>query len=156
MVYEALLLFAILFFVILGVLLTHRHSPQATINRWVQISTFLAFGTYLVYFWTHGTNQTLPMKTWRIRLVMADGSPLRWQHAVIRYLLCWMWFLPAIVIGYGLHLKPQHALILLGVGMIPWALTVFLDRDQQFLHDRLAGTRLISLLTPPPQPPHPQ
>jgi hypothetical protein len=35
--------------------------------------------------------------------------------------------------------------------MLLWALAVFLDRDRQFLHDRLAGTRIIQL--PPIAPP---
>jgi uncharacterized RDD family membrane protein YckC len=31
------------------------------------------------------------------------------------------------------------------VGVLAWGLTAFLDRDRQFLHDRLAGTRLVLL-----------
>jgi hypothetical protein len=29
--------------------------------------------------------------------------------------------------------------------VVAWGLTAFLDRDRQFLHDRLAGTRLVLL-----------
>ena len=76
----------------------------------------------LAVFWLHG-GQTLAMKTWRIRLVSVDGMPIRPAQALLRYLLCW----------------PGILLILLGVGIL-WAV---LDRDGQFLHDRLSGTRLI-------------
>lgn len=61
------------------------------------------------------------MKTWRIRLVTREGLPVRPARVLLRYLLCW----PSIVLG--------------GAGIL-WAL---FDRDRQFLHDRLAGTRLI-------------
>ena len=60
------------------------------------------------------------MKTWRIRLISADGPAIRPAQALLRYLLCW------------------PSLLFLGVGIL-WA---YLDRDGQFLHDRLAGTRL--------------
>jgi uncharacterized RDD family membrane protein YckC len=29
--------------------------------------------------------------------------------------------------------------------VVAWALTAFFDKDRQFLHDKLAGTRLVSL-----------
>jgi uncharacterized RDD family membrane protein YckC len=49
------------------------------------------------------------------------AEPVRPAQALLRYLLCW----PSIILG--------------GVGIV-WAL---FDRDRQFLHDRLAGTRLV-------------
>jgi uncharacterized RDD family membrane protein YckC len=61
------------------------------------------------------------MKTWRIRLVTAAGEPLTLRHAVCRFVLA--------VAGT----------LLLGTGVI-WA---FFDRDRQFLHDRLAGTKIV-------------
>ena len=89
-----------------------RHALQG----WV-----LAVGAaYFVAFWTHG-GQTLPMKTWRIRLVRRDGAPVGAGRALHRYLLA--------ILG----------LAALGMGFA-WALV---DRDRQFLHDRLAGTALV-------------
>ena len=44
----------------------------------------------------------------------------------------------------GLHAKTEIS-IALAVGIVAWALTAFLDKDRQFLHDRLAGTRLVQL-----------
>ncbi len=77
-------------------------------------------GYYFSWFWTHG-GQTLAMQTWKMRLVAADGSNLTKKQAITRYLFA--------LIG----------IFLFGLGII-WAL---FDRDRQFLHDRLAGTRII-------------
>jgi uncharacterized RDD family membrane protein YckC len=43
-----------------------------------------------------------------------------------------------------LHRARDWAAVLI-VGLVGWALTAFLDKDRQFLHDRIAGTRLIAL-----------
>ena len=94
-----------------------RHALQA----WV----LAVSGIYFVAFWTRG-GQTLPMKTWRIRLVRHDGAPVGVGRAVHRYVLA--------VLG----------LAAAGLGFA-WALV---DRDRQFLHDRLAGTALVEA-TPP-------
>jgi len=81
-----------------------------------------AAGTYFVFFWTRG-GQTLPMKTWRIRLVRAEGGgPVHAGRALHRYALA---LLGTLAVGLG----------------FAWALV---DRDRQFLHDRLAGTALVS------------
>ena len=77
-------------------------------------------GVYFGWFWTRG-GQTLPMRTWRLRLVSAVGSPVGRRRALCRYLLAW----PSVLAA--------------GAGLA-WALV---DRDRQFLHDRLAGTRLV-------------
>ncbi len=145
MVYESLLLFGVLSLVVLLVLLTHRHSSQASTHLAMQISAFLAFGVYFSFFWVRGHGQTLAMKTWRIRLVRANGEPVRWPQALLRYVCSWLWFLPAMLISYGLGLKQWPMLGALVIGMLAWAMTVFLDPQRQFLHDRLAGTRLILL-----------
>lgn len=63
------------------------------------------------------------MQTWKMRVVAADGSSLTKKQALVRYLFA--------LIG----------IFFFGIGII-WAL---LDRDRQFLHDRLAGTRIIKL-----------
>ena len=41
--------------------------------------------------------------------------------------------------------SPGQTGIAIVIGMVAWALTAFLDKDRQFLHDRLAGTRLVLL-----------
>jgi hypothetical protein len=82
---------------------------------------FLFYG----WFWTHG-GQTLGMRTWRLRLVRADGGPITWHITAIRF-------------GSALL-----ALAPLGLGLW-WAL---FDKDKRAWHDRLSGTRLI--VTPKP------
>ncbi len=89
-----------------------RHVLQA----WVVFVT----GAYFVWFWTRG-GQTLPMKTWHIRVVRWDGQPIGMGRAIHRYVIAALGFF-AVGLGFA------------------WAL---FDRDRQFLHDRLAGTALI-------------
>jgi uncharacterized RDD family membrane protein YckC len=86
------------------------------------------------------------MKTWRMRIV-ADGHarmPLR--TAMLRYLLAWGWFLPALAACalLGIHSKGGIG-IALAIGIVAWSMTALLDRERRFLHDRLAGTRVVVL-----------
>ena len=91
-----------------------------------QIYCLAIAGLYFTWFWTHG-GQTLPMKTWRLRLVGRGGAPLGYGLAWARYVLA---------VAGGLSF---------GLGFF-WAV---LDRDRQFLHDRLLGTRLSAALDQP-------
>ena len=122
MSYELVLLSAVLVFtvvlpqILLGAF-AHRLATGAVL--WTQL--FVVLLLYFLGFWLHG-GQTLAMKTWRIRLASSDNRPIRPVQALLRYLLCW----PSILFG--------------GVGLL-WAL---IDRDKQFLHDRLAGTHLLA------------
>ncbi len=80
----------------------------------------LVSGAYFVWFWTHG-GRTLAMKTWRIRLIAEDGAPVGTARATHRFAVALLGLFAA------------------GAGFA-WAL---IDRERQFLHDRLSGTRLI-------------
>jgi uncharacterized RDD family membrane protein YckC len=82
-------------------------------------------GVYFVWYWGHG-GQTLAMQTWKLKLVSATGSPPSQRQLFLRYCLSW------------------PSLLFYGVGLF-W---VLLDRERQFLHDRLAGTRLVSVVPP--------
>ncbi|VVE60701.1 membrane protein [Pandoraea captiosa] len=145
MVYESLLLFGVLF--LSGYLfsaltqqrsgLMYRHAMQA----WL----FFVLGAYFVWFWTHG-GQTLAMKTWKIRLVDAHGRPVRAGRALLRYVLAWLWVLPAMAIDWIFGLTGWSSVALLAGWVALWALTMHVTPDHQFLHDRLAGTRLVSVL----------
>ena len=73
-----------------------------------------------IYCWTHG-GQTLPMKTWHIRLVTQSGSAISLWTGIRRYSFA--------LIGIGFC----------GLGLA-WAL---FDGERQFLHDRLAGTKIV-------------
>ena len=51
----------------------------------------------------------------------------------------------ALLVCWAFGLRGKQVAFALMAGMAAWALTAFLDKDRQFLHDRLAGTRLIAL-----------
>jgi uncharacterized RDD family membrane protein YckC len=116
MLYEALLLVAVAFFAgSLFLFASGGHDATAGWYRYaLQILVALIFAAYFLWCWLRG-GQTLPMKAWKIRLV--GVTP---RKAVLRFF-------------YGLFFLPT------GISLL-WAL---FDRDKQFLHDRLAGTRLV-------------
>ncbi len=144
MVYEAMLLFGVLFIStwLFSTLLQQRHALYLRDN--LQYWLFLVLGMYFCWFWRHG-GQTLAMKTWRIRLLTREGGILSWKHAVARYVLAWLWFVPGLATARYLHVQGWMLLLLPALNMALWALAVFLDRDRQFPHDRFAGTRIVQL-----------
>jgi uncharacterized RDD family membrane protein YckC len=148
MVYESFLLLAVLMLAAALFMLVTRNSQAPVVQHARNAFLFLVTAAYFIHFWTD-SGHTLAMKTWRMRLV-ADGFhrvPLR--TAALRYLLAWGWFLPALIVCGALGLKPkentgQVALAIL-IGIAAWACTAWFDADRRFLHDRIAGTRIIGL-----------
>ncbi|WP_420799478.1 RDD family protein [Noviherbaspirillum sedimenti] len=142
MLYEGMLLFGVLFIAgwLFSTLLQQRHALY--LRHAQQIWLLLVMGIYFVWFWIHG-GQTLAMKTWHIRLVSADGKPLRVWRAIMRYLLAWLWFLPGLALASVLGAHAWMLVLIPALNMLLWALATYLDPQRQFLHDRLAGTRLI-------------
>jgi uncharacterized RDD family membrane protein YckC len=120
--YEALLLAAIAFAAGWAFLAIQPLLSDQLVRPLFQLYLLAVCGAYFIYCWTH-SGQTLPMKTWRVRLVTVGGDLPVTARAAVRYL-------------YAL------ASIALAGGGFLWAL---IDRDGQFLHDRLAGTRLIDV-----------
>lgn len=100
---------------------------------------FVVFGAYCVWGWSGG-RRTLPMKTWRIALESAAGARINAARAALRYVAWWIG--PTLAVATYAALRPlghgRWALALLAVNYA-WALV---DSNRQFLHDRLAGTRL--------------
>lgn len=96
------------------------------------LHVFLVLGAYFVWYWRHG-GQTLAMQTWRLKIVDRSGATPELRQLLLRYLLAW------------------PSLLFYGAGLF-WAL---FDRERQFLHDRLAGTRIICVppTTASPLPP---
>ena len=115
MVYEAVLLFAVGFFAAWLFFFASggRDATAGATRHLLQLFIGLMFAAYFLWSWLRG-GQTLAMKAWRIRLV--DVTPAR---ALMRFALAVL-LVPTLV-------------------SIMWSL---FDRDRQFLHDRLAGTRL--------------
>jgi uncharacterized RDD family membrane protein YckC len=108
------------------------------------LTLFLVLGAYFVHAWA-GSGFTLAMKTWRIKLVKVGYAKVPMKTAILRYVLSWGFVLPAILVGFFLTMSLKMKLALLGANVLAWAMTALLDKDRQFLHDRLAGTRLIAL-----------
>lgn len=116
--YEAVLLFAVAFF---AAWVFYFASGGADTTRpgaarlELQLLIGLLFCAYFMWSWLRG-GQTLAMKAWKIRLVGVTPP-----KALLRFLLA-------------------CALVPTGISIV-WAL---FDRERQFLHDRLCGTRLVS------------
>ena len=121
MVYEAVLLFAVAFFA--GWLFFFASGGRDATAGWLrhELQLFILVVFAGYFLWCWlRGGQTLAMKAWGIRLV--DVTPAK---ALLRFVL---------------------AVALLPVS-VAWAL---FDRDRQFLHDRLAGTRLVLVSGAPP------
>jgi uncharacterized RDD family membrane protein YckC len=120
MAYESLLLIGITFFAALLFLGISGGSASGWVRHAFQVYLFLVIGLYFAGSWRrHG--QTLAMKTWSLRLVGANGARITLSQAVLRYVCAW----PSVALG--------------GIGI----LYAPFDRDRQFLHDRLAGTKIV-------------
>lgn len=116
MVYESVLLFAVAFFAAWLFFFVSGGQDATTGWRRNLLQLFIAAVFAAYFLWSWlRGGQTLAMKAWHIRLV--DVTPVK---ALLRLLL---------------------AAFLLPVSIV-WAL---FDRDRQFLHDRLVGTRLITV-----------
>lgn len=122
LIYDFLLFLAIWFVASLIFIMIVQDTNFAYFKPIYQFYSLSVIGIYFIWFWTHG-GQTLAMQTWKMRVVAKDGTALSMKQAITRYIFA--------VIG----------ITSFGIGII-WAL---FDRDQQFLHDRLAGTRIIKI-----------
>lgn len=125
MLYESLLLLGVLAIGFIAPLtaigvIFHTEIPGAV--GWLHL--FVLLGIYFVGLWRRN-GQTLAMQTWQLQLVDAsNGKPPSLGKCLLRYALAW----------------PSLLLILSGFGLL-WV--IFVDRDRQFPHDRLAGTCIV-------------
>jgi uncharacterized RDD family membrane protein YckC len=118
--YEALLAFATAFLAGMAFYGATQGRLAGGMRLLFQVYLFLVLGIYFITCWSRG-GRTLTMQTWRMRIVRRDGAPVGVGRAALRYGLAWI------------------SLLSLGAGFL-WA---WIDRDRQFLHDRLAGTRIV-------------
>lgn len=144
MVYETFLLLAVDMLAVGLYLLVTGNRQGPPYQQGLKLFLFLVTAAYFIHAWS-GSGHTLAMKTWRIKLVTKDLARVPYRTAALRYLLAWGWFLPALFAAYVMKLGHRDTGIAIGVGILAWALTALLDRDRQFLHDRIAGTRLMAL-----------
>ena len=147
--YEGMLMFGVVF--IAGYLFgTQTQTHHALDNRHpLQAFLFVIFGIYFTWFWSRG--HTLAMKTWHIRIVDRQGRPLTQGRALARYMLCWLWFLPPLALIAPFQLSSGEIAVILTGWISIWALLSRLHPERQFLHDALAGTRLIHQVVQPRQ-----
>lgn len=145
MLYESFLLLSVIMLAIALYMLVTWNSQHPLAREGLKVYLFVVTGLYFTWCW-RDSGHTLAMKTWRIKVVQPGHARLPWRTAIVRYLLAWGWFAPALVVCavFGLHARGEIA-IALAVGIVLWALTAFFDKERQFLHDRLACTRLIAL-----------
>lgn len=149
LVYEGVLLFGVVTVAALvyALIVKQRHALVGL--NGLQAVLFLVLGLYFIHFWTR-SGQTLAMQTWRIRLITATGAPVGRARAALRYLLAWMWFLPALGAVALSGLKgslPAFGALLAGV--LVYAALARLHPDRQFWHDAVCGTRLVTWQPPP-------
>ena len=142
--YEGVLLFGVL--MIAGYLFSSlTQQRDARIGRHaLQGFLFVVLAIYFVWFWSHG-GQTVAMKAWHLRLVTERGDAPSQPRALARYVLAWLWFLPALA---TLYLADVHSLAVIWsvllVGVLAYAGLSRLHPQRQFWHDAACGTRLIS------------
>ena len=125
LVYEAILITPVLFIAAYLFLTLTQTARTPAMHALFQLWLLGVLAIYFVYCWRH-SGQTLAMKTWHIRVARQDGSALSTREAFARFVLA-LW-----------------SLALFGAGFW-WGLV---DRDRQFLHDRLVGSRLLSTTGP--------
>jgi uncharacterized RDD family membrane protein YckC len=140
--YEGILLFAVVF--VAGWLfstLGQMHDATDARRPLLQAFLFVVFGIYFAWFWTRG--QTLAMKTWNIRVVDRAGNRLTQSRALLRYLCCWVWFLPPIALLATVKSSGRETAVVMLGWIAIWALLSRFHPERQFWHDVLAGTRLV-------------
>ena len=120
LVYEALLLFGVLFVAayLFDTLTQSRHA--LTLRHMRQAWLFIVLGVYFVWFWRHG-GQTLAMKTWHLKLVTERGQAVSYPQAIGRYCLSVVFTPTGLAFLYS-----------------------FFDPNGQFPQDRLLKTRVVS------------
>jgi uncharacterized RDD family membrane protein YckC len=89
--------------------------PPAIYRVGLQLALLAITASYFVFSWSRG-GQTIGMRAWRIRIMAADGSPLPWPRALLRFIVA--------LVSLGA----------LGLGFL-WCL---IDRERRAWHDLAA------------------
>ena len=119
MVYDGLLLFAVLFAATLVLLPFTGGETVAPNNLLYKLYVLAVSFAYFGWFWTHG-GQTLGMRTWGVRLIGEPQTAITWRRCLTRFAAALLSWIPC------------------GLGFL-WAA---FDRDKLAWHDRLSRTRL--------------
>jgi len=119
MIYDGLLVFALMFLATLPFIAARRGEPVAAGDPAYQITMILVAYVFFAGFWSRA-GHTLGMQSWGLQLETMNGDKPGFAKASLRFLTAVVSWLPA-GLGYW------------------WALW---DRDSLAWHDRLSGTRL--------------
>lgn len=119
MIYDSLLLFALLFFAT-AIALVFNHGEAIAPNPWFSIYLLLTVFTFYAWFW-HKSGQTLGMRAWKIRIVEETGGNPGWGRSYLR-LCCALLSIACLGLGYWWRLFK------------PWT-----------WHDRLSGTQILDV-----------
>jgi uncharacterized RDD family membrane protein YckC len=146
-VYDTLLLFAILFVATALVLPltggTAVPAGQPLFSLYILAICFL----FYAWFWTHG-GQTLGMRAWKLRLQQHTGEAITWRQALLRFAIAALWLLPVI---YARQILGLHWGLSLSVGACFLGFVLALR-----LHDRYSETVLVRLPPKPKSKPKPK
>ena len=124
LVYDALLLFAVLFAATTPVLLFTGGRAVGPGNPVFTAYLLAVSYAWFGWCWTR-SGQTLGMRAWRMRVCTREGARLGWRRSLARF--------TAALVSIGAA----------GAGLL-W---VAFDRDRMSLHDRLSGT-VIEMVSP--------
>jgi uncharacterized RDD family membrane protein YckC len=119
MVYDSLLLFALLFFAT-AIALVLNHGEAIKSNPAFSLYLLFTVFTFYAWFW-HKSGQTLGMRAWKIRIVSESGCNPGWATSYLR-LCCALLSLACLGLGYWWRLFKPYT----------W-------------HDRLSRTRIIDV-----------
>ena len=105
---------------------------------WYQPLQGLVLAAYFIVSWLRG-GQTLGMRPWRLRLVRADGGPVRFAQAVVRLLAA---AAPLLLLGLAPWFGVSAALWAVLLFWAAWFAWALVDARRRALHDVIAGTEL--------------
>jgi uncharacterized RDD family membrane protein YckC len=142
MVYETLLVAALL---MVGAFLFYgaaTHTLEGASQWAFRLYLAAIVSSYFIWCWHKGG--TLAMKALKLRVIQRDGAPPAVPRAALRLVFAAATVGAALIGAIGLwrgsHVVAGWLAVVSGALSIGWA---YVDRDGQFLHDRLAGTRLV-------------
>ncbi|WP_395700086.1 RDD family protein [Aquabacterium sp.] len=148
-VYEGVLLFGVV--MIAGYLYSSLTQQRNAMEGRLGLMAFLfvILAIYFSWFWSR-SGQTVAMKAWHLRLLTVQGQPVSQARAFARYVLSWLWFLPALAMVHAAGLNSTAAIFgAMTAGVLAYAALAWLRADRQFWHDVVCGTRLVTWRPPP-------
>ncbi|HET8730705.1 MAG TPA: RDD family protein [Moraxellaceae bacterium] len=157
--YDGLLLVAL--WMVTGALLVPLGTPAAAARQHQIALVSPAFQNFVLtpslvavtwlfygYFWTRA-GQTLGMQTWRLRVLRADGSRLRWTDAITRCAAACLFPLVCGLMSRLAFQTPSAFLLSISLGFLGNYLWMMWNPRHLTWHDQLSATQVWRL---PPEP----